>query len=92
MKFFAHKVPGGKLIKIKLDEEDGRIKRVVITGDFFLHPEDCIHSIEKDLLNCRINSIDLLNRIESTMTEMSCQFIGATPNDIVYAILKAMES
>ena len=37
----TEKVPGGKLLRIKVDYED-KINTVVITGDFFAHPEECI--------------------------------------------------
>ena len=92
LKSYAHKVPGGKLIKIKLELTENRIQSIVITGDFFLHPEDCLLSIEESLVGCEIDSNLLVERIENIMSEKGCQLIGATASDLVIAIMKAAES
>jgi len=42
----SRKVPGGKLIRIKVVFSD-IIESVQITGDFFLHPEDSLLKIEE---------------------------------------------
>jgi hypothetical protein len=41
-----YKVPGGKLLKIKLTPSEGRIRAIVIKGDFFLHPEETLIALE----------------------------------------------
>ncbi|OQA61826.1 MAG: hypothetical protein BWY40_00445 [bacterium ADurb.Bin270] len=42
-----YKVHGGKMLRAKVCVEDGKIKDAMITGDFFLHPEEDISKIEK---------------------------------------------
>ena len=42
------KVPGGKLLRIKVAYDD-KITKVDITGDFFAHPEECIEKIENQI-------------------------------------------
>jgi lipoate---protein ligase len=37
-----YKTPGGKLIAVEFDVEDGRLRDVMVTGDFFLYPEDAL--------------------------------------------------
>ena len=44
----VHKVEGGKLLKITVEFDDV-IDDVKITGDFFLHPEESIKDLEKNL-------------------------------------------
>ena len=37
-----YKVPGGKLIVLEAEERDGHLVDVVISGDFFLEPDDAL--------------------------------------------------
>lgn len=64
MKKSIYKVPNGKMVRISLEEEDGIIKKIKITGDFFLYPEEGIDSIEKGLENV------LLDKIEEKIAEI----------------------
>ena len=36
------KTPGGKLIAVEIDVVDGELRNVVVTGDFFLYPEEAL--------------------------------------------------
>ena len=36
------KTPGGKLIAVEFDVVDGELRNVVVTGDFFLYPEEAL--------------------------------------------------
>ena len=49
-----NKVAGGKLIKVSLGVEDGRIVDIKVTGDFFMHPEEKIEELENTLTGVRI--------------------------------------
>lgn len=44
------------MAKVRLIIEDGVIKDVKITGDFFAHPEDGIEIIEKELIGKELYS------------------------------------
>jgi len=48
-----YKIPGGKLVKVKLNTTSGKITQVRILGDFFLHPEETIQTIEDSLIGCQ---------------------------------------
>lgn len=37
-----YKVPGGKLVVVDLDVEDGLLRRVSLSGDFFLEPDEAL--------------------------------------------------
>ncbi len=39
-----YKTPGGKLIAVDFDVIDGTLRNVVVTGDFFLYPEEALRS------------------------------------------------
>lgn len=86
---YNYKVPGGKLVRVKMELDDENITSIQILGDFFLHPEETIYTIEESLLGSKLSRKDLLRGINSVMKEASAELIGATPEDIVNAILKA---
>ncbi len=52
------KVPGGKLLQVKVDFEGDIINSISFYGDFFLHPEESITVLEKMLVNVRIAEVD----------------------------------
>ncbi len=54
-----HKARKG-LIRIELDEENGVVKDVKITGDFFIHPENTIEELENRLRHHRIEELESL--------------------------------
>jgi len=85
----AYKVPGGKLIKISLVEDNGQIQDIKITGDFFLHPEDSIEDLERALIGKLLQATKLANIIEDSMKENKAILLGASPEDIEKCILMA---
>ena len=44
-----YKAPGGKMLRVRLKEKDGRIESAKISGDFFLIPEESLSKLEKML-------------------------------------------
>ena len=43
------KTPGGKLIAVEFDASDGTLRNVVVTGDFFLYPEEALDRLSGSL-------------------------------------------
>lgn len=74
------KVPGGKMVCVDVEVADGRISRIKITGDFFLHPEKTIDEIERTLVGASINQI--ARKVADVLKENDAQFIGVSPEDI----------
>ncbi len=83
------KVEGGKLLKVKLNYKQGTIKKIRITGDFFLHPEECIEHIEIALIDVPLNKDRILEAVNYAVEENEITMIGITPEAIVDAILEA---
>ncbi|ACJ15991.1 lipoate-protein ligase A [Thermococcus onnurineus NA1] len=52
-----HKAKKG-LIRIEFDEEKGIAENVKITGDFFMHPEEAIHDLERELEGHRLEELE----------------------------------
>ena len=49
-RYGAYKTPGGKLIAVEFAVEDGVLRHVVVSGDFFLYPEEALGSLAGALL------------------------------------------
>ncbi|MFW9965151.1 MAG: lipoate protein ligase C-terminal domain-containing protein [Candidatus Sifarchaeia archaeon] len=89
MRESSYKIPEGKLVKVKLQVSSGQIENVKILGDFFLHPEETIVSIEDSLLGAPVDKNIIELRISRTLTETNASLVGATAKDIAKAILMA---
>ncbi len=44
-----YKVPGGKLIRMRVRYSGDVLREVRINGDFFLHPEEALEKLEESL-------------------------------------------
>ncbi|MFN3268478.1 MAG: lipoate protein ligase C-terminal domain-containing protein [Zestosphaera sp.] len=51
------RLSGGKTIKVDLEVTGEVIKDVVISGDFFLYPEEYIHVIESELRGKKVSEV-----------------------------------
>ena len=78
-----------KLIKVTMEVEDGRIKFIRITGDFFMYPEDSIRSLEAILIGSRLEEEVLEKRIRKFLLTENVQVPLITPQDFVKAIISA---
>ena len=85
------KVPGGKLIRIEADYEE-IVSDVKITGDFFLHPEECLIKIEQMLKGSRLplDKPVLMNMIESLLIKEHADLIGVSAEDIISTLEEAV--
>ena len=86
------KVPGGKLLRIKLDTDNISICALQISGDFFLHPEEALPKIEEALvgLPTAISAEALSQKINETLAQEKAAFIGVTAEDIAATIIEAI--
>ena len=85
----SYKIPGGKLVKIKLGISSGKIAEVKVLGDFFLHPEETLLKIEDSLVGSSSDETSIENTIAQTLTESNATLIGATAADIAKTIMMA---
>ena len=56
-----YKVPDGKLVAVDLDVSDGKLSQMIISGDFFLEPDESLNDIVRALtgLPCTSSVADL---------------------------------
>jgi lipoate-protein ligase A len=88
----SYKIPGGKLVKVKLWVDAVKIERITILGDFFLHPEETIQALENALVGTELNVTSIESIISKVMSESNASLIGATIEDLVTTIMIAWDS
>jgi len=86
-----YKVPGGKLVAVELDDQDGRIARARLSGDFFLEPDEALGRIESGLNGLPINSsVSAIAACVSAALEPGDALVGFGPRDIGFAVRRAV--
>lgn len=85
------KVPGGKLVVVDLEVEDGRIADFHLAGDFFLEPDDALLDI-----NAAVNGLPetadvptIAAAVRGALPE-GAQLLGFTPESVGTAVRRAL--
>ena len=92
MQVASYKIPGGKLVKVKLSIASGKIDQVRILGDFFLHPEETIRTIEDSLIGFQEDKNSIEKAITQVLKDSDATLIGATAADFSNTIMMAWKS
>ena len=82
------KVPDGKLVRVDAVCEQHIITSIQITGDFFVHPEEALFSIERELnmLGLTGNEEDLARKVSSIVLANGATLIGFGADDIAHLL------
>lgn len=88
----VYKVPNGKLLKVLLDFDGGKIIGVKLTGDFFAYPEDTIGKIEAALAGKAIERKEIAKAVEGVVSTSGAELFGVNAEAIANAILMAKEA
>lgn len=86
MRHSAYKTRGG-LIRVSL-EADEKINDILITGDFFIYPEESVEELEKSLLGVSVEEEKILDVVNDFFENIDAMDIE--PKDFVAAIKKAL--
>lgn len=87
-----YKAPGGKLLRVRLtvasQADPPVITSLMLTGDFFMHPEDAILDLEERLTGALLEEDSVRKRVQAFF-DTDVQVVGAAVDDIVHVILAA---
>jgi lipoate-protein ligase A len=83
------KVEGGKLVEAKVKISEGKISEILITGDFYMHPEEKIEELEKRLLGTPIEKLN--DNVYKFFKKKSITLVGVRPKDFARVILMASQ-
>lgn len=86
-----YKVPGGKLVVVDLDVEDGRLAAVRIAGDFFLEPDSALPLMDAALtgMSADASGKDLAAALRAALPD-DAELLGVTPEGIATAVRRAV--
>ena len=87
-----YKVPGGKLIRVRVETETGRIRGIKFTGDFFLHPETDLEELERHLIGVEAEAEAVREMITKFFEKRGTILVGVSPGDFVKVVLKALRA
>ncbi|MFF8960087.1 biotin/lipoate A/B protein ligase family protein [Streptomyces sp. NPDC014894] len=86
-----YKVPGGKLVVVDLDVEDGVLRNVRVAGDFFLEPDEAIVAIDGALEGAPADTAaaGLAARIDAALPP-GTEMFGLTSEGVGVAVRRAL--
>ena len=87
------KTPGGKLIAVDFDVVDDELRNVVVTGDFFLYPEEALPilagALEKSPIT--LGEAGYAARVRKAL-DSGAELVGSSPEALAAAVLRALEA
>ena len=85
------KTPGGKLVRVDFDVDDGRLRNVVVSGDFFLYPEEVIDDIRTALegASAELTETDLAITVAAAIPA-GTEWLGSSPAALATAVRRAL--
>lgn len=87
------KTPGGKLIAVEFNVVAARLSGVVVSGDFFLYPEEALPVLANALEGSPANAdeADYAARVRLALGE-GIELLGSSPEALAAAVRRALES
>ncbi|QUW17761.1 biotin/lipoate A/B protein ligase family protein [Agrococcus sp. Marseille-Q4369] len=87
-----YKVPGGKLVVVDLEEQDGRIAGFRLAGDFFLEPDDALGTIDAAVngLPVTATAAEIGEAIKRALPQEAV-LLGFTPESVGVATRRALQ-
>ena len=85
------RVPGGKLVVVDLEVEDGVLAAVQVSGDFFLEPDAALDAINAALVGLPVDAGEamLAGAVRVGLPAGTALF-GITPEAVAVAVRRAL--
>jgi hypothetical protein len=80
------------LIRVKIEVATNMIKKIQISGDFFMYPEDALWELERFLVGTAIKRREVLTRVQTFYERTRIVTPGVAPEDITEAITRSFEN
>ena len=86
-----YKTPGGKLVQVDFTITDGLIRQPVISGDFFLYPDEALEPMTAGLdgVSTALDE-DAIAAAVRLATPAGTDLIGTSPEGIAIAVRRAI--
>ena len=86
-----YKVPGGKLVKVDFAVAQDALREVVVSGDFFLYPEETLEDIRASLegLPASTDEAGIADHVRRRI-DPGAELLGTSPEAIAIAVRRAL--
>ncbi|MCC6790990.1 MAG: biotin--protein ligase [Thermomicrobiales bacterium] len=87
-----YKTPGGKLVRVDLEVTDGRVSDAVVSGDFFLYPDEALEQITGALhgIPADLGEAEIAERVDAAIPA-GTEWLGSSPEALAIAVRRALE-
>jgi lipoate---protein ligase len=87
-----YKTPGGKLVAVDFELTDERLSDVMVSGDFFLYPEEAIDGITSALAGLPADSDEgtVARAVQQAIPD-GTELLGFSPEAIAIAVRRALD-
>ena len=85
------KVQNGKMLKVTVEFAGDRIEKVHIRGDFFIHPEESLDTLEMSFIGTDYTKRSVSDTIKRIFAESGVVAFGITPKAVTDAIMNCKE-
>ena len=86
-----YKVPGGKLVAVDVEVEDGRLAHVRVSGDFFLEPDSALEAIDAAVngLPAESDAKTIAAAVKDALPE-GASLLGFSPEAVAVTVRRAL--
>ena len=87
-----YKTPGGKLVRVDVEVVRGELHDVVVSGDFFLYPEEALEQITDALVGLPAESseAEIATKVSAAIP-VGTEWLGSSPEALAIAVRRALE-
>ncbi|MCO5177956.1 MAG: biotin--protein ligase [Thermomicrobiales bacterium] len=86
-----YKTPGGKLVVVDFDVHDGTIVDPMVSGDFFLYPEESLDQIVGSLVGLSVDtSEEQITQVVANAVPDGTELLGFSPEAIAIAVRRGL--
>lgn len=86
-----YKTPGGKLVRVDVEVEAGVLRDVVVSGDFFLYPEESLEQITGALHGLPETASEAeIAAAVATAIPAGTEWLGTSPEGLAIAVRRAL--
>jgi lipoate-protein ligase A len=88
-----YKTPGGKLIAVEFSVEEGMIRNVSVTGDFFLYPEEALPRLAAALEGqpAQLEAHAYAALIQPVL-DSGVELLGSSSSALASAVMRALDA
>jgi hypothetical protein len=86
-----YKTPGGKLVAVDFEVRAGQLAGVMVTGDFFLYPEESLEAIAAALegLPATAGEGEIARAVEANVPP-GTEMLGFSPDAVAIAVRRGL--